>query len=147
LLYLSTGKKLIPSYLLTSHTLAMSSKPQVVLVVGGTSGIGYAITQAILSGQYLPLNTKVIAFGLIDSSIKLEFSKQQRERLRIVEGDVTVEEDRELAVRTCFNVFGGLDTLVYCAGIITPIQRLEKLDIDAVKRSFDVNVFGAMSMV
>lgn len=127
--------------------LAMSSKPQVVLVVGGTSGIGYAITQAILSAPYLPLNTKVIAFGLIDSSIKLEFSKLQRERLRIVEGDVTLEEDRELAVRTCFNVFGGLDTLVYCAGIITPIQRLDKLDIEAAKRTFDVNVFGAMSMV
>lgn len=125
----------------------MSSKPQVVLVVGGTAGIGYAITQAILSGRYLPLNTKVIAFGLIDSTVKLEFSKQQRERLRIVEGDVTVDEDRELAVQTCFNVFGGLDTLIYCAGIITPIQKLEKMDMEAVKRSFDVNVFGAMSMV
>jgi NAD(P)-dependent dehydrogenase (short-subunit alcohol dehydrogenase family) len=93
------------------------------------------------------LNAKVIAFGLIDSTIKLEFTKQQRERLRIVEGDVTVEEDRELAVQTCFNHFGGLDTLVYCAGVITPIQRLEKLDMEAVKRSFDINVFGAMSMV
>jgi NAD(P)-dependent dehydrogenase (short-subunit alcohol dehydrogenase family) len=125
----------------------MASKPQVILVVGGTSGIGYAITQCILSSPYLPLNAKVIAFGLIDSTIKLEFTKQQRERLRIVEGDVTVEEDRELAVQTCFNHFGGLDTLVYCAGVITPIQRLEKLDMEAVKRSFDINVFGAMSMV
>jgi NAD(P)-dependent dehydrogenase (short-subunit alcohol dehydrogenase family) len=125
----------------------MASKPQVILVVGGTSGIGYAITQSILSSPYLPLNAKVIAFGLIDSTIKLEFTKQQRERLRIVEGDVTVEEDRELAVQTCFNHFGGLDTLVYCAGIITPIQRLEKVDVEAVKRSFDINVFGAMSMV
>ncbi|CAN9220702.1 unnamed protein product [Alternaria alternata] len=74
----------------------MASKPQVILVVGGTSGIGYAITQCILSSPYLPLNAKVIAFGLIDSTIKLEFTKQQRERLRIVEGDVTVEEDREI---------------------------------------------------
>jgi NAD(P)-dependent dehydrogenase (short-subunit alcohol dehydrogenase family) len=125
----------------------MASKSQVILVVGGTSGIGYAITQSILSSPYLPLNAKVIAFGLIDSTIKLEFTKQQRERLRIVEGDVTVNEDRELAVQTCFNVFGGLDTLVYCAGVITPIQKLEKLDIEAAKRSFDINVFGAMSMV
>ncbi|KNG48888.1 flavin-binding monooxygenase-like protein [Stemphylium lycopersici] len=91
--------------------------------------------------------TDAEAFGLIDSTVKLEFSKQQRERLRIVEGDVTVDEDRELAVQTCFNVFGGLDTLIYCAGVITPIQRLEKLDVEAVKRSFDVNVFGAMNMV
>lgn len=125
----------------------MSGKPQVILVVGGTSGIGYSITQSLLSSPYLPLNAKVIAFGLIDSTIKLEFTKQQRERLRIVEGDVTVDEDRELAMRTCFNVFGGLDTLVYCAGIITPIQTFGKLNIEAVKRSFDVNVFGAMSMV
>ncbi|KAI4709482.1 hypothetical protein J4E85_002034 [Alternaria conjuncta] len=125
----------------------MTSKPQVILVVGGTSGIGYATTLSILSSPYLPFNAKVIAFGLIDSTIKLEFTKQQRERLRIVEGDVTVEEDRELAVQTCFDHFGGLDTLVYCAGVITPIQKLETVDIQAVKRSFDINVFGAMSMV
>jgi NAD(P)-dependent dehydrogenase (short-subunit alcohol dehydrogenase family) len=125
----------------------MGTKSQVILVVGGTSGIGYSTTHTILSSPYLPLNTKVIAFGLIDSSIKLDFTKQQRERLRIVEGDVTVEEDRELAMRTCFDVFGGLDTLVYCAGVITPIERIEMVDVEKVKRSFDVNVFGAMSMV
>jgi NAD(P)-dependent dehydrogenase (short-subunit alcohol dehydrogenase family) len=90
---------------------------QTILIVGGTSGIGYSITKAILSSPYLPLNTKVIAFGLIDNTIKLDFTKQQKERLRIVEGDVTVEEDRQLAIKTCFGVFGGLDTLVYCAGV------------------------------
>ena len=123
------------------------NKTQVILVVGGTSGIGYAITQTILSSPYLPLNAKVIAFGLIESSVKLDFTKQQRERLRIVEGDVTVEEDRELAIQQCFDVFGGLDTLIYCAGVITPIERIEKVDVEKIKRSFDVNVFGAMSMV
>jgi NAD(P)-dependent dehydrogenase (short-subunit alcohol dehydrogenase family) len=122
------------------------NKTQVILVVGGTSGIGYAITQSILSSPFLPLNAKVIAFGLLEST-KLDFTKQQRERLRIVEGDVTVEEDRELAIQTCFDVFGGLDTLIYCAGVITPIERMEKVDVEKIKRSFDVNVFGAMSMV
>ncbi|KAF1838034.1 NAD(P)-binding protein [Decorospora gaudefroyi] len=124
-----------------------AGETQVILVVGGTSGIGYSITQSILSSPFLHLNAKVIAFGLIDSSIKLEFTKQQRERLRIVEGDVTVAEDRELAVQTCFDVFGGLDTLVYSAGVMTPIERVEKLDVGKVKRLFDVNVFAAMSMV
>jgi NAD(P)-dependent dehydrogenase (short-subunit alcohol dehydrogenase family) len=122
------------------------NKTQVILVVGGTSGIGYAITQSILSSPYLHLNAKVIAFGLLEST-KLDFTKQQRERLRIVEGDVTEEEDRELAIKTCFDVFGGLDTLIYSAGVITPIERIEKVDVEKIKRSFDINVFGAMSMV
>jgi NAD(P)-dependent dehydrogenase (short-subunit alcohol dehydrogenase family) len=122
------------------------NKTQVILVVGGTSGIGYAIIQSILSSPYLPLNAKVIAFGLLEST-KLDFTKQQRERLRIVEGDVTEEEDRELAIKTCFDVFGGLDTLIYSAGVITPIERMEKVDVEKIKRSFDINVFGAMSMV
>jgi NAD(P)-dependent dehydrogenase (short-subunit alcohol dehydrogenase family) len=31
--------------------------------------------------------------------------------------------------------------------IVTPIERIEQVDIEEVKRCFDVNVFGAMSMV
>jgi NADP-dependent 3-hydroxy acid dehydrogenase YdfG len=50
------------------------------------------------------------------------------------------------ACRCTYNT-GRIDTLVYCAGVITPIERIEKLDMDAVKRAYDVNVFGASAMV
>jgi NAD(P)-dependent dehydrogenase (short-subunit alcohol dehydrogenase family) len=65
----------------------------------------------------------------------------------IILGDVTTAADRSRAVKTCVKELDGIDTLVYCAGVITPIERIENVDIEAVKRTFDVNVFGAMAMV
>jgi NAD(P)-dependent dehydrogenase (short-subunit alcohol dehydrogenase family) len=41
---------------------------------------------------------------------------------------------------------GGLDLLISNAGILTP-GPLEVLPLDAVRREFDVNVFGAMSVM
>jgi NAD(P)-dependent dehydrogenase (short-subunit alcohol dehydrogenase family) len=37
--------------------------------------------------------------------------------------------------------------VVYCAGVITPIERIEKMDVASVEGTFAVNVFGAMGMV
>jgi NAD(P)-dependent dehydrogenase (short-subunit alcohol dehydrogenase family) len=65
------------------------------------------------------------------------------------EGDVTIAEDREHAVETCVreDILGGIDTVVYCAGVITPIARIEDMDLREVEGTYNVNVFGAMGMV
>lgn len=65
------------------------------------------------------------------------------------EADVTIPEEREHAVTTCIrpDVLGGIDTVVYCAGVIEPIERVEKMDMGKVEGLYGVNVFGAMAMV
>jgi NAD(P)-dependent dehydrogenase (short-subunit alcohol dehydrogenase family) len=116
-----------------------------ILVVGGGQGIGLATTRYILTTS--PTTTKVLVFGL-HADPELEFlSQRYPERIQAVIGDVTNAADRLEAVDTCLNTYGRLDTLVYCAGIITPIERIERLDLDAVQRTYEVNVFGAMAMV
>lgn len=37
--------------------------------------------------------------------------------------------------------------MIYCAGIINPIERMEKLSIDAFRRAYEINVFGVLAMV
>ncbi|KAF1937599.1 FAD/NAD(P)-binding domain-containing protein [Clathrospora elynae] len=54
--------------------------------------------------------------------------------------------DRERVMNVCIDTYCGVNTLIYCAGVITPIERIDKVDVEDVKRSFGVNVFGAMSM-
>ncbi|KAF1846463.1 NAD(P)-binding protein [Cucurbitaria berberidis CBS 394.84] len=113
--------------------------PQTILIVGGTEGIGFEVAKAIRT-QPDALKTNRVIFGLVEP-VKIERSATY------FIGDVTNSEVRERAVRYCIDKFGGIDTLVYSAGVITPIERIENLDMEAVKRTFDVNVFGAMAMV
>ncbi|KAH7395342.1 hypothetical protein DE146DRAFT_659831 [Phaeosphaeria sp. MPI-PUGE-AT-0046c] len=123
------------------------SPPQRILIVGGAAGIGAAITISIIRRS----TAQVFVF---DKSI--DYSPNgplggllaYPNRMYGHEGDVTVPEERKHAVETCIrsDVLGGIDTVVYCAGIITPIERIEKMNIAAVEGTYAVNVFGAMAM-
>jgi NAD(P)-dependent dehydrogenase (short-subunit alcohol dehydrogenase family) len=114
---------------------------QAILIVGGGLGIGLSTTLTILSST--PSSTKLIVFGLsADSSLDAH-----ADRLWICEGDVTSAADRARAVELCVEKAGGIDTLLYCAGVLGPIQRIEKVDLEAVRRSFEVNFFGTVAMV
>jgi NAD(P)-dependent dehydrogenase (short-subunit alcohol dehydrogenase family) len=63
--------------------------------------------------------------------------------------DITKEPDVKAWVRSVSAALGdsrGLDLLVSNAGILTP-GPLEVLPLDAIRREFDVNVFGALSVM
>lgn len=121
------------------------SEAQKILIVGGGQGIGWEVTKAILN---LSLQARVAIFGyhLEDDIRKLSARTNGRVSV-ILKGDVTSNEDRQSFIGQCLKEMGGIDTLVFTAGVITPIERIEKLDMEEVKRTFDVNVFGCMSMV
>jgi NAD(P)-dependent dehydrogenase (short-subunit alcohol dehydrogenase family) len=123
-------------------------QPQRVLIVGGASGIGAALTISIIRSS----TAQVFVFDKnIDYSPSgpLGALLAYPNRMYGHEADVTIPEEREHAVATCVrkDVLGGIDTVVYCAGVITPIERIEKMDVASVEGTFAVNVFGAMAMV
>jgi NAD(P)-dependent dehydrogenase (short-subunit alcohol dehydrogenase family) len=123
-------------------------RPQRIFIVGGASGIGAALTIFIIKNS----TAQVFCF---DKSIDYSASGplgtllSYPNRMYGHEGDVTIPDEREHAIATCIrpDVLGGIDTVVYCAGIITPIQRIENLDMESVEMTFSVNVFGAMAIV
>jgi NAD(P)-dependent dehydrogenase (short-subunit alcohol dehydrogenase family) len=116
---------------------------QAILIVGGGLGIGFEITKAILATA----GTEVLVFGLHFDEKFGALERLSRTRIIRVQGDVTCPRERQEAMDVCVRVFGGIDTLVYCAGVIGPIERIDKVDIESVKKTFDVNVFGAIAMV
>lgn len=116
----------------------MTSSPQVIMIVGGDAGIGLEVTKFALQ---LSKTVQVFVFGLFGAG------NITYERCNFLIGDVTSEEYRKTAVSACTSMYGKIDTLIYCAGIITPIKRIENLVIENLKRAFDVNVFGAIAMV
>ncbi|KAK7188039.1 hypothetical protein DPSP01_011925 [Paraphaeosphaeria sporulosa] len=120
------------------------SEPQRILIVGGGQGIGWEVTKSILR---LSPQARIAVFGIHLEEEVQNLPTTANGRVPVVsEGDITSENDRQLLVKECLEEMGGIDTLVFTAGVITPIERIEKLNMEDVKRTFDVNVFGCMAM-
>jgi hypothetical protein len=117
---------------------------QSILIVGGGQGIGFEAVKTILA---LSPTTRIVVFDLqFDPNIP-QLMREHAKRLLIVQGDVRLLGDRERAVALCEEKIGCVDTLVYTAGVITPLERIERVDIEDLKDAFDVNVFGCVAMV
>jgi NAD(P)-dependent dehydrogenase (short-subunit alcohol dehydrogenase family) len=84
-------------------------KSRVALVTGASSGIGLAVTQALLSEGY-----SVVATSRRASQCA---ALAPSERLAVIDGDVARSETAERCVREATRRFGALDLLVNNAGI------------------------------
>lgn len=83
----------------------------VVLVTGGTSGIGLASVRALLEGGAR------VAFTGRRAALGASLAAGHEELL-FIEGDVTVGGDRDRAVAAVLSWGGRLDVLFNCAGIV-----------------------------
>ncbi|KAF2029670.1 NAD(P)-binding protein [Setomelanomma holmii] len=121
--------------------------PQRILLIGGATGIGAATTISLItqSNALVFMMDKFIDYS---PDGPLGALTSYPNRMYGHEGDVTVAADREKAVELCVreDILGGIDTVVYCAGVLGPIERVESLDIEGTKYAFEVNVFGPMAM-
>ena len=105
--------------------------PFYAVIIGGTGGIGAAITR-----QFLDLGAAVTATG----ATKAEFSTsglQPSETLKLAALDITGTD----AVARFAEDYQRLDALIYCAGIL---RRDDEFDIDVFQNVIDVNLTGAM---
>jgi 3-oxoacyl-[acyl-carrier protein] reductase len=107
------------------------------LVTGGSQGIGAAIVelaskaghQVVFTGRNEPLIEKVV----------------QKTGAHGVRADVAVGNDNARTVAACQERMGGIDVLVNNAGYAYRAE-IGDLDVDAMKRMFDTNVFGLVDI-
>ena len=115
----------------------MNLKNAIVLVTGGTSGIGLAIAKI-----------------LTDAGARVAITGRDERRLaeaartvsaHPIPADVTSEADVQRTYREVFEAFGHLDVLVNNAGfgVFKPLVDMDRANFDAV---FATNVTGAMLM-
>jgi NAD(P)-dependent dehydrogenase (short-subunit alcohol dehydrogenase family) len=111
-------------------------------VSGAGGGLGRDIALGLAAKGY-------IVFGTAMSGAEVQDLKDASSgRVSLTVCDMT----KELAVKTwaagVSDALGGsgLDLLINNAGILTP-GPLEVLPLDAIRREFDVNVFGALSVI
>ena len=119
---------------------ALSSRS--VAVTGAGGGLGREIALGLAAKGYAVFGT-----AMSDAEVQdLKDASDNRVQLTIC--DMT----KEAAVRSwadgVSDALGdaGLDLLINNAGILTP-GPIEVLSLDAIRREFDVNVFGALSVI
>lgn len=99
------------------------------LVTGGAAGLGYAVAARLLASG------ACVAIGDIDTENLDHAAKTlNNPRLLPLKLDVTSLQSVRYAVSACAEKFGGLDTLVNCAGVIefVPLSNITEAQWDRV---------------
>ncbi|HXW78708.1 MAG TPA: SDR family oxidoreductase [Acidimicrobiales bacterium] len=111
-------------------------RPRRVLISGGTSGIGYACAEYLVSrGEH------VWVLGFSPGGVKAA-----REQIALAGAsvcDVSVEDDVVNAVHAAREAMGGIDGVFVNAGIDGEGLPAAQLDASHFRRVMDVNVLGA----
>lgn len=113
-----------------------------VVVTGAGGGLGRDIALGMANKGY-------IVFGTAMSVTEIEDLKgASGGRVSLSLCDMTKEESVKAWARDVCDTLGdaGLDILINNAGILTP-GPIEVLPLTAIRREFDVNVFGALSVM
>jgi NAD(P)-dependent dehydrogenase (short-subunit alcohol dehydrogenase family) len=123
-----------------SFTSEHSGRSAAVSFAGG--GLGRDIALGLAAKGYVVFGTAMSAAEVLD----LKDASSGRVSLTVC--DMTKEQAVKTWAAGVSDALGGngLDLLINNAGILTP-GPLEVLPLDAIRREFDVNVFGALSVI
>lgn len=108
------------------------------LVTGASRGLGLEITRAALEA-----GDTVVATARSSDAVRDSFDKQ--ERLHVLALDITDAEAAKSVAAETISRFGAIDVLVNNAGY-AELGFFETFTDAAVRRQFDVNLFGTMNV-
>ena len=112
-------------------------QPSRFLITGGSQGIGAALVQ-----QARKAGHEVVFTGRNEQVIETVARETGAHGLH---ADVTVGEDNARTVEVCRERMGGIDVLVNNAGYAYR-GEIGALDLDAMKKMFETNVFGLVDI-
>jgi NAD(P)-dependent dehydrogenase (short-subunit alcohol dehydrogenase family) len=116
---------------------------RVVVVSGVGAGLGRAIAvRSALAGADVVLAARTQE-RLVEVA---EEVKDAGRRAVIVPADITDEDAAQRLARIAVDEFGRVDTLVHNAFAMPPMRDLTTVDLDAVRTSFEVNVYAALRL-
>ena len=115
-------------------------KDKVVIITGGTSGIGRALAE-----EFGSHGSKILITGRNKEQLEQTVAALRNKGI-IIEGiisDVSVEEDNRKMVEEAMKKFGMIHVLINNAGI-SMRALFEDVDLDVIKKVMDVNFYGVL---
>ena len=113
-------------------------KDKVVIVTGGTDGIGKALVEELIS-HGAKVATCARNYDKI-YNLQLEFSNVL---LHAQTCDVSNEQDCKKFIDSTIKIFGGIDILINNAGI-TMRALFKDVELDVMRKVMDINFWGAV---
>ncbi len=111
---------------------------KVVVVTGGTDGIGKALVETLLD-----MGAKVATCGRNHDKLYQLQSQHPSAALHTMVADVSSENDCRRFMETTIKVYGGVDILINNAGI-SMRAILKDVSLDAIRKVMDINFYGAV---
>ncbi len=115
-------------------------KNKVVIITGGSSGIGLALAQ-----EFGMKGSKIVITGRNKTQLEKAVTGLRSKGIS-VEGftaDVSLEEDNKRMAEETIKTFGRIDVLINNAGI-TMRALFEEVQMDVIKKVMDINFYGAL---
>lgn len=116
----------------------MTAAQKVAVVTGGASGIGLGIVRHLLNE-----GMAVVALDRDETACKTAQQECGSAEVRFVTGDVGTPEGAAHAIDTAIESFGRLDLLCNNAAV-HPLETIEEHDLDTWRKTFRINVDGAL---
>jgi short-subunit dehydrogenase len=115
-------------------------KDKVVIITGGSSGIGKALAEKFgLEGS------KVLITGRNKRDLDIAVNEMRAKKITITgfQADVSKEEDNRAMAEEAIRLYGGIDILINNAGI-SMRALFNEVDLEVVKKVMEVNFFGVL---
>jgi short-subunit dehydrogenase len=115
-------------------------KDKVVIITGGSSGIGKAMAEVF--GKY---NSKIIITGRDQGALENTCNELIAKGItvRAFQADVSKEEDNKRMAEEAIKHFGRIDILINNAGI-SMRALFDEVDLNVVKKVMDINFYGTL---
>ncbi len=111
-------------------------KDKVVVITGGTDGIGKALVEALIA-----MGAKVATCGRNHDKLYRLQSESPSAYLHTMVADVSNENDCRRFIETTIKNFGGIDILINNAGI-SMRALLKDTSIETIQKVMDINFYG-----
>lgn len=111
---------------------------KVVLITGGSSGIGKALAKELLS-----MHTKVCICGRDEKKLNAIQVELNNPYLSIYKADISIENDCKNFIDFAIANYGSIDILINNAGI-SMRALFSEVDIEVLKKSMDINFWGTV---
>lgn len=115
-------------------------KNKVVVITGGSSGIGKALAE-----RFGEEGAKILITGRNKQGLDITVNELRKRNIDIhgFQGDVSIEQDNKAMAGEAIRLYGTIDILINNAGI-SMRALFSEVEIDVVKKVMDINFYGVL---